>query len=219
MTQTSSSLATSARSVTASRKPKRARAGAAGRRKRPDPDSLPVVAWIGEDLEGRGAIVWCRTRGQARQAAAAELDRDFREVESVRRYPALDGFTGNLRRWQLANGWRWECQQCSRPCYGQDEDQELDPSITTVIDKDDQVFCSLDCCKKYEATWALHRATDEAAREEFHRQYPGVELVRVWHNDSAAYAEAGAPLHHHVILWEVVTVRREIWRWYPWSQS
>ena len=142
-------------------------------RKKPDLSGLPVVAWMGEDYEGRGAIVWHKTRGQARKAAAAELDCEFQDVVSLRRYPQLDGFTGNLVRYQLAHGWRWECQKCQMPCYGQDADAELDPAITTVIDDNDHVFCCIEHCREYEAYWGMHRKIDAAILEDFKKQYLG----------------------------------------------
>jgi len=187
-------------------------------RKKPKPDlaSIPTVAWMGEDAEGRAAIVWCKTRGQARQAAAAELERDFREVVSCRRYPQLDGFTGNLRRWQMSHGWRWECQKCDRPCYGQDEDQDLDPTITTVIDEDDHVFCCLEHCREYNAYWAMHRAIDAAILEDFKKLYPSVEVlhpsVNVGHNEWYGWV---ITYIGRVDVWEMVSVHQN----HVWSEA
>ncbi len=174
---------------------------------KPDLSRLPVVAWMGEDYEGRGAIVWCKTRGQARAAAAAELERDFQEVVSCRRYPALDGFTGNLRRWQLSHGWRWECQKCQMPCYGQEEGQELDPTITTVIDDDDHVFCCLEHCREYEAYWGMHRAIDKAILEDFKALRPGVVTYHVaGHNEWIGWVDT---TKGRVTVWEFVSVHQQ----------
>jgi len=180
------------------------------KRKKPDLAVLPTVAWMGEDYEGRGAIVWCKTRGQARATAAAELDRDFREVVSCRRYPQLDGFTGNLRRWQLSHGWRWECQKCGLPCYGQEVDQELDPSITTVIDDDDHVFCSIEHCREYEAYWGLHRAIDRAILGDYRAAHPGVvrhgEYFMAGHNEWFGWVDTP---NGRVTVWEMVSVHQQ----------
>jgi hypothetical protein len=177
---------------------------------KPDLSLLPTVAWMGEDYEGRGAIVWAKTRGQARAIAAAELDRDFREIVSVRRYPQLDGFTGNLRRYQMSHGWRWECQKCDRPCYGQDEGADLDPAITTVIDNDDNVFCSPACCAAYNAYWSLHRAIDAAILEDFKKLHPDVEVpfpsTSVGHNEWYGWVWTD---HQQVLVWEMVSVHQQ----------
>ncbi len=175
---------------------------------KPDLGALPVVAWMGEDFEGRGAIIWAKTRGQARQAAAAELECDFQEVVSCRRYPQLDGFTGNLRRYQLAHGWMWECQKCQRPCYGQEEGQDLDPAITTVIDDNDHVFCCLEHCREYEAYWGMHRAIDAAILEDFKKMRPGVDmfLVQASHNEWHGWVNTGT---EHVVAWEFVSVHQQ----------
>ncbi len=179
---------------------------------KPDLSRLPVVAWMGEDYEGRGAIVWCKTRGPARKAAAAELDCDFREVVSLRRYPQLDGFTGNLRRYQLANGWRWECQKCGLPCYGQEEGQELDPTITTVIDEDDHVFCCIEHCREYEAYWGMHRSIDKAILEDFKRLRPGEYreggYFSAGHNEWHGWVSTNT---ERVIVWEFVSVHQQSW--------
>lgn len=185
-------------------------------RKKPDLAALPVVAWMCEDYEGRGAIVWCKTRGQARAAAAAELDREFQEVVSCRRYPQLDGFTGNIRRYQMAHGWRWECQKCGMPCYGQDADADLDPTITTVMDDDDHVFCCLEHCREYELYWGAHRAIDAAILEDFKQLHPdkfsaGSYFVAS-HNEWHGWVNT---MTEHVIVWEFVSVHQQ----HIWSQA
>lgn len=180
------------------------------KRKQPDLGALPVVAWMGENYEGRGSIVWSKTRGQARKAAAAELDCEFQEVVSCRRYPQLDGFTGNLRRWQMANGWRWECQKCSRSCYGQEIDQDLDTNITTVIDDDDHVFCCIEHCREYEAYWGMHRAIDRAILEDFKRLRPGEfcedDYFSAGHNEWHGWVDTST---EHVIVWTMVSAHQQ----------
>lgn len=155
--------------------------------------------------------MWADTRSCARVLLAAELDLDYMEVCDVRRYPKLDGFTGSLRRWQLANGWHWECQQCSKICYGQEEGQPDDEGPFAVLDDEDQVFCSPACRDKHRDYWAAHRAIDAAVREDFERMHPGVPVGDVWHNDHYAFVNAGAPLNRCVTVWEFVTVTQQFW--------
>jgi hypothetical protein len=129
---------------------------------------------------------------------------------SCRRYPQLDGFTGNLRRWQLANGWHWECQKCSKICYGQEEGQDLDPNITTVIDDDDHVFCCLEHCREYEAYWGMHHAIDQAILEDFKKLRPGEFREGGYfvpgHNDWHGWVNTAT---ERVVVWEMVSVHQQ----------
>lgn len=133
------------------------------------------------------------------------------EVRDLRRYPQLDGFKGNLRRWQLANGWRWECQRCGKPCVGQEEGEPDSDGPFAVLDDEDHVFCSASCRDTYGAYWAHHHAVDTAVREDFERAHPGVQIVSVYHNDWGGYVNAGAPLNQTVTVWEMVTVIKQHW--------
>ena len=65
------------------------------------------VAWKG-DGNDQSAIVWEKSYPAARRAIASELEIDWTDVDDVVRYPALDGFTGDLLQWQFDNGWHWE---------------------------------------------------------------------------------------------------------------
>ncbi len=149
-------------------------------------DGHPSKAWLVEKDDGCGAIVWAETRGKARYIGAMQLDIGYSEVSSCRRYRALDGGVPDgltLTQWQLRNGWHWECQQCSKICYGPEDGGE-----GTVLDEDEKVFCSQRCLDKYTAYWAYHRGIDDAVREDFALMYPGVELTGVGHNDWLGFA-------------------------------
>lgn len=204
MTPTSSRPSSSARSATSGTKRKRAAVGAGG-----DPVSK---AWIGTNDDGeRQDIVWAATRNEARGSLSVKLDCPYFEVREVRRYRALDGFTGNLRRWQLANGWHWECQKCYRFAYGKEEGQSDDEGPFAVIDDDDLVFCCQQCLDDYHAYWSAHRTVDAAVREDFKQLHPGVPIVRAWHNEYGGFVDAGAPLNKLVTVWEMVTVTQQFW--------
>lgn len=113
----------------------------------------------------------------------------YMEVEDLRRYPALDGGVPDgmsLRQWQMANGWRWECQNCDKPCYGSEPGEEGDGGA--VVDDDEHVFCSAGCLERYTEKWALNRAINAAIREDFERANPGVEVYDVYHNEWYGYA-------------------------------
>lgn len=196
--------------------PKRTPAATKPKRPRVDPATLPVVAWCGHNYDGEGEIVWCKTRGQARSQVAAELGCEFQEVASLKRYPQLDGFKGNLRQWQLANGWHFECQygRCSRTCYGCEEGEA---DCTTVMDDDDHVFCSPEHRELHAAYWGMHYAIDQAILEDFKKLHPEVEVpfpkVSVGHNEWYGWVHAGPPLNQRVNVWEMVTVHEQhIWR-------
>lgn len=173
---------------TSGSKRRRGAAGAGGR---------PIKkAWIVENDEGRGEIVWADTRGKARYLGSAQLDVTYAEVTSCRRYPKLDGGVPDgltLTQWLLANGWHWECQQCNRVCYGPEEGDPED--ARTVIDAKDNVFCSQRCLDQHTEKWAFEHAIDEAAAEDFRRLNPDKELdltgyrqLGVYHNVYGAWA-------------------------------
>jgi len=152
--------------------------------------------------------VWAKTRGQAKRAAAAALECDFQEVVSLKRYPELDNFKGDLRRWLLDHGWWFECQKCGGHCYGAEEGE----TNGTVLDDQDHVFCSAKHQQEYEAYWGQMRAIDHAILQDFKKLHPDVEIpvpsVSVGHNEWYGWVDAGAPLHQRVIVWEMVSVHR-----------
>jgi len=173
--------------------------------KKPNPDTTarPTLAFIGTNYDGMGEVVWCKTRGQAKSAAAAALGCDFQEVVSLKRYPELDNFKGDLRRWLLDHGWWFECQKCGRQCYGGEDDD----TNTTVLDEHDHVFCSPEHQQEYEAYWGMHRAIDEAVLEDFRKLYPDVPVHAhgVGHNEWYGWVDCALG---RVTVWEMVSVHR-----------
>lgn len=180
MTQTSSESPTSAQPDTSDTKRRRDGAGADG-----SPNK--VRAWIGGDGEGHQHVVWCDERNKARQQLANELGLQYMEVQEFGRYPQLDGFKGNLREWQLANGWHFECQQCYRYAYGREEGDDSDGEFA-ILDKDDHVFCSKKCQDKHRAYWAMHHAIDDAVAGDFLRRFSWLCLRSVYHNEFGGFA-------------------------------
>lgn len=158
---TSSEQPTAAQPVTSDTSSDRGRVGA---------DGVPRKAWIGEKDGGDVcAIVWADTRNQARSRLAGELDLPYMEIQNLRRYPQLDGFSGDLLEWQLANGWHFECHQCYKFAYGREEGEEDAEGDFAVLD-DGCVFCSEKCRDKHKAYWGAKKAVDAAVREDFQAQ-------------------------------------------------
>lgn len=175
--------------------------------KKPKPDlgELPVVAWIGTNYDGMGEVVWCKTRGQAKSAAAAALECDFQEVVSLKRYPELDDFKGNLRQWLLDHGWWFECQKCGGRCYGAEQGE----GSTVVLDEHGHVFCSPEHQQEYEAYWGQTRAIDQAILQDFKKLHPDIEIpnpsMSVGHNEWYGWVDCALG---RVTVWEMVSVHR-----------
>ena len=163
--------------------------------------SRVVKAWKGGNADGYEDIVFAATRNDARSKIASRFDLSYMEVCDLRRVPELDDFDGNLRRWQLDNGWFFDCSECGKRTYGRDESSSEDFE-EPVLGDDEHVFCSMNCCRKHSAYWGAIRAKDDAVAGDFLRRYPGVPLLRVWHNEYGSYAQAGEPLSKVITMWE-----------------
>lgn len=169
-------------------KRKRARAGAGG--------APPVTkAWIVSDKhEGKQTIVWAPTSSRARSNGRHELDLEYTETYA-KRLPQLDGFTGDLQRWQWDNGWWFECLECYRRCSAGTEQH--------FMDEGGDVFCCPEHKQTHEAKWEAHRAMEKAAEEDLRRMHPGALINQLWVNEHGAFASVGEPLNRHVQIWEV----------------
>ncbi len=101
-------------------------------------------------------------------------------------------------------------QEMRKPCYGQEEGQDLDPAITTVISDDDAVFCSIEHMREYEAYWGMHRAIDAAILEDFKALRPGEfregGYFSAGHNEWHGWVQTAT---ERVVVWEFVSVYQQ----------
>lgn len=165
-----------------------------------EPTKPKNKAWVGTSDDGYPSeIVWADTRGQAKSLLAGKLEIDFTEVTSVKRFPALDDFEGDLTEYLLDAGWYWECTECQR---------HTGKEYEGFVRDGESMFCSAKCKEKHDARWAEQRENDRRCREEFERLHPGVPILHLWTNIYGWWVSAGDPLNRHVTVREFPRERR-----------
>ena len=112
-------------------------------------------------------IVWARNPMEAKRVGASRFDKEYDEVE-CERFPKLDGFTGDLLAWLIADGWYFPCQRC--------EERYPKDGGAYVISENDTVYCSEECRALDEAYWAKKEAVEKEFQRFAEVKYFGLDV-------------------------------------------
>lgn len=132
-----------------------------------------------DDSEGSATIAFATNNATARRQGGNELDATFEEVESCRRFPALDQYApGPVPPLALIeHGWWFECHHCGTTIREDEYDDDGEDLAPVAVGQ--AVFCCPACQAEHYAKQRMRKAAEAAFVELIVTKWPDAKVNRV----------------------------------------